>query len=358
MSVSQPSVRPGLSIPTERESLLARESSRRLGPALANLTLTDTGNGGARTAEVVVRIPGQSDEEPIAIPVTALRLLGSILTEMAQGNAVTLIPIHAELTTKQAADLLNVSRPYLCKLLDNEMIPHRKVGRHRRVRFADLMEYKDRVDAARSETLDELTAEARNSTWVIDGWRVSRSSSTPACFTPRRCVTYFCNWPPPISIAPVGPPKFMTSGCETSWPTGRISGENNWRPATCRLNRNVRECLVTGHEGLIPSLTLPDPNDRHVLAAAIRCQADAIVTFNLRDFPATALEPYEIEAIHPDDFLSNELDTHQATVCAVVKAVRSRLKAPPRSVAEYLTTLEAQGLAQTVARLHEFSTLL
>ena len=161
MSVPRPSVRPDLSIPTERESLFARESSRRLGPALAHLALQNVGQDEARTAEVVVRIPGRPDDEPITIPATALRLLGSILTEMAQGNAVTLIPIHAELTTNQAADLLNVSRPYLCKLLDTGMIPHRKVGRHRRVKYADLMEYKQRCDAARAETLDELTAEAQ-----------------------------------------------------------------------------------------------------------------------------------------------------------------------------------------------------
>lgn len=161
MAASQPSVRPDVSIPTERESLLARESSRRLGPALANLTSSDAGHDEARTAEIVVRIPGKADADPIVIPVTALRLLGSILAEMAEGNAVTLIPIHAELTTNQAADLLNVSRPYLCKLLDTDMIPHRKVGRHRRVRFADLMAYKRQVDAARAATLDELTAQSQ-----------------------------------------------------------------------------------------------------------------------------------------------------------------------------------------------------
>lgn len=124
------------------------------------------------------------------------------------------------------------------------------------------------------------------------------------------------------------------------------------------MNRHVRECLVTGYEDLIPSLTLPDAGDRHVLAAAIRCGADAIVTFNLKDFPAAALDPYEIEAIHPDDFISNELDIHRVTVCESVKTIRARLKAPPRSVDEYLATLEAQGLAQTVARLREFAALL
>ena len=68
------------------------------------------------------------------------------------------------------------------------------------------------------------------------------------------------------------------------------------------MNANVRGCLVTGYESLIPTLELPDPGDRHVLAAAIRVGADFIVTFNLKDFPEEALAPYGVEAIHPDEF--------------------------------------------------------
>ena len=80
---------------------------------------------------------------------------------MAQGNAVTLTPVHAELTTQEAADLLHVSRPFLIRLLDGKQINYRKVGRHRRIRFDDLMEYKQKTDAQRSEALDELVAQSQ-----------------------------------------------------------------------------------------------------------------------------------------------------------------------------------------------------
>ncbi len=147
--------------PTEAETELARESSRRLGPTLADLVVPNEKDGTQRGVEIRVHLQGKSASETLMIPASALRLLGTILTEMAQGNMITLTPIHAELTTKQAADLLNVSRPFICKLLDSGAIPHRKVGRHRRVRYVDLIEYKKKTDDARYRDLDELAEQAQ-----------------------------------------------------------------------------------------------------------------------------------------------------------------------------------------------------
>ena len=133
--------------PSEADAKLAQESARRLAPQLANA------NGTVQLR--IIDLDG--DSEAIAIPSTAFRLLVTILAQMASGNAVRLIPHHAELTTQEAAELLNVSRPYLVRLLDEERIPYRKVGTHRRILFKDLMAYKAEHRRARGAALDDLT---------------------------------------------------------------------------------------------------------------------------------------------------------------------------------------------------------
>jgi excisionase family DNA binding protein len=137
--------------PSPDDTRLAQESSR----LLARLR-------GAKKGNVRLRI--QQDDEPeetVAIPLAAFRLLTDILTEMAKGNAVTLIPIHAELTTQQAADLINVSRPFLIEQLEKGIIPFRKVGKHRRILFTELMTYKHTMDRNRLKALDELSSQAQ-----------------------------------------------------------------------------------------------------------------------------------------------------------------------------------------------------
>ena len=134
--------------PSEADTQLARESAGRLARQLQNangalqLRVTDTEGGAGET---------------VAIPTAALRLLVTILTEMARGNAVRLIPHHAELTTQEAAELLNVSRPYLVRLLDDGRMPFHRVGTHRRVLFKDVMAYKAEHRRARRAALNELS---------------------------------------------------------------------------------------------------------------------------------------------------------------------------------------------------------
>ena len=124
------------------------------------------------------------------------------------------------------------------------------------------------------------------------------------------------------------------------------------------MNAHVRDCLVTDYDELIPALTLPDPDDRHVLAAAIRAGADIIVTFNLDDFPPDALHKYGIEAQHPDEFIMQLLDLAPNVVCAAAKRQRQSLKKPPKTVEEFLEALERQGMPQTVAALGQFAELI
>ncbi|MHB9118328.1 MAG: PIN domain-containing protein [Burkholderiales bacterium] len=120
------------------------------------------------------------------------------------------------------------------------------------------------------------------------------------------------------------------------------------------MDNSVSDCLVTGYEFLIPTLQLPDDNDHHVLAAAIRSQSSAIITFNLKDFPARELEKYDIEALHPDEFISDLIDLNPARVLAAVASHRQSLKNPPKSVQEYLDVLLQQGLPETVGQLRQW----
>jgi predicted nucleic acid-binding protein len=120
------------------------------------------------------------------------------------------------------------------------------------------------------------------------------------------------------------------------------------------MNAHVRDCLVTDYESLIPGLALPDPDDRHVLAAAIRGRADVIVTYNLADFPADYLGRYGIEAQHPDEFITHLLSLDEASVIRAVKRLREGLRRPPVSAEDYLATLEHQSLPVTVAWLRPF----
>ncbi len=119
------------------------------------------------------------------------------------------------------------------------------------------------------------------------------------------------------------------------------------------MNAHVRDSLVTGYEGLIAGLSLPDGDDRHVLAAAIRCNASVIVTFNLKDFPAEVLAPWDVSAQHPDEFVSNLIDLHPVPVCLAVERTRRRLKNPPMDVDEYLEMLFRQRLSQSSSMLRE-----
>lgn len=124
------------------------------------------------------------------------------------------------------------------------------------------------------------------------------------------------------------------------------------------MDKAVLDCLVDGHRDLINALILPDPNDRHVLAAAIHCGADAIVTFNLKDFPPPIATQYQLEILHPDDFIRFQFDFDNASVIVAAERCRARLCNPEVNPEAYLETLARQGLVKTAAALWPFRSLI
>jgi len=120
------------------------------------------------------------------------------------------------------------------------------------------------------------------------------------------------------------------------------------------MNQAIPDCLVEAYEALIADLQLPDPDDRHVLAAAIHGGASIIVTFNLRDFPGEALAPFGIEALHPDVFILNLFERDAAAIISAAQRQRAQLVQPPMDTDHYLDILHKQGLVKTAQTLADY----
>ena len=140
-----------MSLPGEKEVHAAEQGQRMLAAYLAT---------GFDVQKIQI-FDDRNEPHQIELPTTALRLLVDILASLAEGNAVQVVPVHAELTTQEAADLLNVSRPYLVRLLEEGELPFHKTGKHRRVRFRDVMEYKQQRDKTSADAMAELAAQAQ-----------------------------------------------------------------------------------------------------------------------------------------------------------------------------------------------------
>ena len=117
------------------------------------------------------------------------------------------------------------------------------------------------------------------------------------------------------------------------------------------VNLSVQDCLVEGYEYIIPTIELPDLNDRHVVAAAVVGHADAIVTFNLKDFPAELIDKFGVDVQHPDDFLMNQLQLRQFDALEVMRKVRGRYRNPQLSAKEFIELVSRNGLPQTAQYL-------
>lgn len=140
-----------VSLPVEREVQAALEGQRALAAFLATRLET----------QQIQIFDDKNQAHRVELPTSALRLLVDILAELAEGNAVKVVPVHAELTTQEAADMLNVSRPHLVKLLEEGALPFHRTGKHRRVRFADLMQFKAQRDQASEDAMVALAKQAQ-----------------------------------------------------------------------------------------------------------------------------------------------------------------------------------------------------
>ncbi|MGA3988756.1 helix-turn-helix domain-containing protein [Ralstonia nicotianae] len=138
-------------LPSEEDVTLAREAGRTLAAVLAT---------GAAVRQVDIR-DSSGRVRSVQMPAAALQLLQDVLDQIEKGCAVSVVPVHAELTTQEAAQMLGVSRPFLVQMLEKGDIPFHKIGTHRRVRYRDVVDYKKRLDAQRREALEALTEQAQ-----------------------------------------------------------------------------------------------------------------------------------------------------------------------------------------------------
>lgn len=140
-----------MTLPVEREVRAAVQGQRALAAVLATRLET----------QHIQIFDDRNQAHQVELPTSALRLLLDILAELAEGNAVKVVPVHAELTTQEAADMLNVSRPHLVKLLEEGVLPFHKTGKHRRVRFTDLMQFKAHREQASEDAMAQLAKQAQ-----------------------------------------------------------------------------------------------------------------------------------------------------------------------------------------------------
>lgn len=157
-------------------------------------------------------------------------------------------------------------------------------------------------------------------------------------------------------------PKWTTD-IQEEWQRNLLQDRSDLTPEQIKrtgqlMNEAIPDAMVTGYENLIDSIKLPDSNDRHIVAAAVRCNAEVIVTANLRDFPPECMTEFDVEALHPDEFISDLFDLNHALALQAAAEQRANMKKPPKSVDEYLEALLRQGLPMTVKGLEKYSAIL
>lgn len=203
--------RPDAILPSKKDAELATESSRILSAL--------KGDGAFR-----VQLEGGQE---LVLPSAVKTLLMHLLTEMSRGNAVTIIPIHAELTTQEAADVLNVSRPYLIGLLEKGELPHHMVGTHRRVKFEDISAYRKKENSSAKKQWTNLPSRLRKWAWGTDCLATPSSTMRAFCIQ-RLYATFSFNSHPRTCSARNGQNRYRTNGPEIFGRTDLILIRKPW----------------------------------------------------------------------------------------------------------------------------------
>ena len=252
------------------------------------------------------------DGQKVPLPPEAFNVLRDVVEAMRVGKAITVAPVDQVLTTQEAANFLGISRPTLVRLLEEGALPYERAagGRHRRIRLRDVVSYQQRKRGERRAALSDLVGEAssaglydQNAQSYREALRQARaglrgSTGSGSLQRGARRVRPRAHRPSghPAASGRGGP---LPAGME--WADPRRDGARTGSDAP-------RHAWVEGWEQLVPGIDLPDPDDRHVVPAAIQGRADLIVTAHLKDFPREVVGSFDIEVQGPDESVMNRLD--------------------------------------------------
>jgi excisionase family DNA binding protein len=301
-----------------------------------------------------------ADGTRLEVPDPVFEALVQVATAMARGQGVTVMPLNALLTTQEAADLLGISRPTLVRLLADGQITYEQRGRHRRILLSDLLAYEETMRRERRESLDRMARDGQAA-----GLYEATSGPPPRTRLPLLMATfrafldtcalfgaYLCDTL--LCLAEAGTYQPLWSAgvleelqrnlLERGLPQDAVAYRIR------EMRRSFPDAEVRGYELLAENMSC-DPKDRHVLAAAVRGDAEALITFNAGDFPDTSTSSYGITVIHPDDFLLDQLDLYPGATLASLRTQVRSYKAPEMDIEDLLGRLASAAVPRFAAEV-------
>ena len=278
-------------------------------------------------------------------------LLIDLLRAVGAGDAVMVMPLAKQLTTQEAADVLNVSRPFLIKLLEEKKMAYEKVGRHRRVLAKDVFNYKQAQIQQRGQALSELAASDADLIWyvfanryvaVIDACSLVSALGRNTLLSLADADLYRVRWSGEILDE-------TERALESLFTERKIPNAAEFaNTQRLRMETAFPEARIDQRE-LSPSISdqLPDSKDAHVIATALACDASVIVTENIKHFPNEILGPLNIESKRADDFIADTIDLYPARALEALATMRKRFNKPEISPEKLLLKYESNRFIQT-----------